>query len=419
LGQQHLSSLLIDGASNNRHGLVFNPQVATISASDVSDIFHVGVPSNISNPWQSASGGVSRTLDNAKLAAIAEGIERYSASIKQLPLRERSKIDKSDRIDPEDWTLFSREQRNQTDFPFGNLYNKNLMYTNIYSLNDNTEKWVPHSLVALRDDYQTGIPTSSGLAAGKNLHEALLRALEELIERDALMATWLHCMPGRQVDLPERLENQVNKLNGEVKAFNFTPDYSPVSVIAVAGMIPKRGKPRFSLGVACRENVEDALDKAYVEWCQGVFFAGVYPKYVDVEPFKTANHVKTFDDHAIYYTVNTRDWDRLPLFGSGKRATIKTKAIQDLKGNNVHESIRIITQQLKSHGIRLFYRDLTTIDSLQAGIRVVRVVSPDLIPINAHHEWPFLGGTAKDINMRYGEIKPNGEFPNKFPHPLG
>jgi ribosomal protein S12 methylthiotransferase accessory factor len=303
-----ISSLLLPLAANNRHGLVFNPQTAQLSKSDVPDIFHVGVPFSSTNIWKSASGGVGRNKQDATLAAIGEGVERYCAAIIQIPLKTKEDIPKLRRLGAEHWTLFSKAQRAKTDFPYTNLYTAKCMYTNVYELPSNKENWVPHPLVVLRDDYETGIPTSSGLAAGQNAKIATLRALQELIERDALMTTWQHSLAGRAIKTPAKYVAEVGILLGEITVFDLTPKYSPFPVIAVMGGIPVRGKWRYSLGVACRETLAQATEKAFLEWCQGVFFAGVYPKYADTNSLAKPVDVKSFDDHAIYYP---QQWERI------------------------------------------------------------------------------------------------------------
>ncbi|NNE12875.1 MAG: hypothetical protein HKN41_11605, partial [Ilumatobacter sp.] len=65
-----------------------------------------------------------------------------------------------------------------------------------------------------------------------------------------------------------------------------------------------------------------------------------------------------------------------------------------------------------------FYRELTTVDCNQLGLRVVRVVAPALTPLHHDHRWPFLGGTTPDVKRRYPDLEP-GEFPSPFPHGLG
>jgi ribosomal protein S12 methylthiotransferase accessory factor len=407
-----LSSLLLPGAANNRHGLVFSPQVAQLSKSDVQDIFHVGVPFSATNTWKSASGGVSINRDDAVLAAVGEGVERYCAAIVEAPVKKKKDVPKHKLLDAEKWTLFSESQRQQKGFPFTNLYSDNCLYTNVFDLVTNNVFWVPHPLVVLRDDFETGVPTSSGLAAGPSVKYALLRALQELIERDALMTMWLHSLPGRAIKLPDKYLEKVKNLHGEVYAFDFTPAYSLFPVVAIAGGIPKRGKWRYSLGVACRETFDQALDKAFLEWCQGVFFAGVYPHYVETNRLNKPSDVKSFDDHAIYYTQNPDEWQSLPLFRNKNKTT---RPVMAAHGASLEKAV----QKLNKAGLRLFYRDLTTVDGLQAGVRVVRVLSPDLIPINSHHDWPFIGGTAENVKLRFPWSSHHTQFPSSHPHPLG
>jgi ribosomal protein S12 methylthiotransferase accessory factor len=268
----------------------------------------------------------------------------------------------------------------------------------------------------LRDDYQTGIPTSSGLAAGPTAHQALLRALQELIERDALMMTWLHSVPARSIKVPSKYSEKVEELGGEMWVFDLTPKYSPFPVIAVAGGIPKRGKWRYSLGVACRETLSSALEKAFLEWNQGVLFAGIYEKHVDasniIDPYK----VKSFDEHAIFYTLHPELWHSLPMF----RNTEKIYEVS-LKGKeiNTEDALKLAKKAFRKNNIRIFYRDLTTIDADQLGIRVVRATSPDLAPIFAHQEWPLISNLSKKLHNRYPWADYKLEFPNLMPHPLG
>lgn len=376
----------------------------------------MGVPSSIESPWESAAGGIGRNEEDAKLAAIGEAIERYCATIISLPLKSKRSLAASERLDAEEWCLFTPEQRSQTDFPFGNIYSDSLMYTNVFDLQTNSEMWAPHPLVALRDDYQTGVPTSSGLAAGSSAFQALLRAIQELIERDALMMTWLHSLPARAIELPEVYRKKVAGLGGEVWVFELTPAYSPFPVIAVAGGIPKRGKWRYSLGVACRETWATALDKAYLEWNQGVLFAGIYEKHVDISQINDPLKLKSFDEHAIFYTLHPELWHDLPMFRNRnhtQKVSVKGRLM------STEQALRVTKAAFAKHNIRLYYRDLTTIDASQLGVHVVRASSPDLAPIFAHQEWPLIGNLHNKLKSRYPWAPPNLEFPNLMPHPLG
>jgi ribosomal protein S12 methylthiotransferase accessory factor len=411
-----LSSRLLKSASNNRHGITLKPQQARLSMSDDSALFHLGVPNSLSAPWESASGGVAEDYDSAVLAAVGEGIERYCAATAQLPSFKRSQLPSEKLIDASRFSLFTEEQRTQQGFPFKNIYSDEVGYTNVFDLDSGEELWVPQPLVVLRDDYKTGLPTSSGLAAGITAKSALLRSLQELIERDALMVTWLHGIPARSVKPPRQYEDRIRKLHGEMWVFDLTPAYSPFPFVAVAGMIPKRGRPRFSLGVACKNTWDEALHKAFLEWNQGVLFAGIYQRYSDVSHLNEPEDVRTFEEHAIYYMRHPEQWEKLPMFrdrSSFHRPLLKGTQLSDAS------ALRLANEAFAHHRIAVYYRELTTPDVLQLGVRVVRALSPDLAQIFAHQDWPLLGGVEKMLPSRFPQAVKGVAFPNRMPHPLG
>ena len=407
--------LMTEKAVGNRHGLVLSPQRAPLTQSDVASIVHVGVPRSVAAPWQSAAGGVGRTERVATLAAIGEGIERAAAATVLLTTRPRKALDGSNRIDAEEFCLFADAQRSADGFPFSAIYDEGCPYTEIFSLDDNTATWAPQPLVSLQDEYSTGVPTSSGLAAGPTATYALLRGVQELIERDALMTTWLHGLSGRRVQTARRYYEEVEALDGEVYVFDMTPAYSPFPVVAVAGGIRKRGQWRFSLGVACRESWEAAEEKAYLEWNQGVLFAGVYGDYVDTAQLSDPFTLRSFDEHAMYYSQNPDAWRELRLFAD--MDTLHDKPT--LSGYpSMRDALAAARDAFRRHHIRAYYRDLTTIDAEQVGLRVVKVLSPDMAMIFAHQEWPFLHKVDSLLPSRYPG-RSSHIFPYKMPHPLG
>jgi len=71
--------------------------------------------------------------------------------------------------------------------------------------------------------------------------------------------------------------------------------------------------------------------------------------------------------------------------------------------------------------VRLLYREVTTVDCNQLGLRVVRVLSPNLAPLHHNHRWPYLGGRTPDVGWRYADAadRAAGPFPSPHPHALG
>ncbi len=120
--------------------------------------------------------------------------------------------------------------------------------------------------------------------------------------------------------------------------------------------------------------------------------------------------VRTFEDHAVYYSVAAGEWERLPLL-QGTLAEPPPDGV---------DSLAALGFGLAAAGIRVLYRELTTCDVREAGAHVVRALSPDLAPIHADERWPFLGGTVPDVRRRYPWVDERElRYPTPYPHPLG
>lgn len=410
-----LGAHLMQQAVGQRHGLVLPPQRVSLSMAD-ADIVHYGVPRKIDSPWESASGGVARRERDARLAAIGEAVERTTSGLVQLPMRPRRDIPPGERIDAEDFALFTPDQRARPGFPHGSIHDPECPYVEVFSLFDNSPVWVPQPFVSLQDPHRTGVPNSSGLAAGPDAHAALLRGVQELIERDALMTTWLHGLSGRAVAPPDPLASEVARLSGEFTVLDLTPAYSPFPVAAVMGGIPKRGVWRYSLGVACKHDWESAVEKAHLEWNQGVLFAGIYGELTDVSRIRKNSELHSFDEHAMYYTLYPELWPDLPIL---REKNVLRSPSQQAAPEEPRRALEVARKALLDAGIRVYYREVSTIDAIQAGVRVVKALSPDMALIHSHDAWPFLHKVDGMVESRYPGRGAESRFPNLKPHPLG
>jgi ribosomal protein S12 methylthiotransferase accessory factor len=402
-----LADTLLPSASNARHGVVQACQSVAVAPADVPGVHHAVVPGSRHDDWGTAAGGAGRTGEAAECAAIGEAMERYAASVARLERAPRSRAGQH-RLDLEDFSLFSPAQRRHPDFPYGGLYEAERVYARAYSMDDNAEWWVPPALVALTD--APAISTSNGLATASSAALALLRGVQEVIERDALMVTWLHSVRSRRVALPDEYVVPVAERGGELVCVDATPGYSPWPVAVVGGMLPLRGRPRFAMGAACRETWEAAVEKAFLEWAQGTVFVSAFLKARPDLEYGRADDVRTFQDHAAYYSVRASEWDPLPIWKGqefGRRAWDEV-------------TLQRGVEKLSAAGVRLFYRDLTPVDLRQLGLWTVRVLSPDLTPLHFHEPWAFLGGRTADVTWRYPWARAQHlRFPNPMPHPLG
>ena len=222
-------------ATGFRHGLAWPPREVPGTFAEPRGIVNIAVPERAGDRWRSVAGGIARSRRDAEEAAVGEALERYAAHVCTLPRRHREQLRHETVLELEEFSLYSPEQRARSDFPHRRLYEGERTYTNAFALEDNREVWVPFELVGLSWE-GAAVTTSSGLAAGRTPLEALLRAVQELLERDALMITWLHGVRGRRVELPAADANEVAALGGEYAALDATPAFSPHPVALVAGL---------------------------------------------------------------------------------------------------------------------------------------------------------------------------------------
>ncbi|CAM4290514.1 YcaO-like family protein [Bordetella muralis] len=459
---QLLSHRLLEQAAGARCGLV--PPVSPVDPQpcdrlgpifDGKLLANAAVPKDPVNAWQTVSGAVALDSRGAIAGAIAEALERLAAAQATLTLRMRSQLVDDERLDDDVFALFSSEQRAQPDFPWPMVPSPDDLYAPVYRLADNQMYWVPQELVGLGPrSGQARMPsTSSGLAAWRDEANgpwlAVLRAAQELLERDALATTWLNGLGGRQLSLPVEWTDYVAASGGEIAAFDLTQAWNPHRVVAVAGGLPYAGHPRFVLGVACRANLSEALHKALLEWAQALTFASHLADRGDDLP-RQPDALRRFDQHAVFYTLRPDLWRQTALMEHATphverafdavTATRRTRAesveaamasavSRTMAADNVCSDVsgcgqslaqlRALQVSLTSSGIDLYYRELTTVDVAATGLRVMRVLSPQLSGLHADERAPFLGGRCADIQWRYPGSVRHTAFPNPLPHPLG
>lgn len=236
------------------------------------------------------------------------------------------------------------------------------------------------------------LPISTGVAAHTRLAAALNAAICESIERDALALSWLLSLPLPRIDSAESghepiaaLLGRVAQSNVEHHAFDATTDLGIPAIFAVQ---ETRGHPDAALFVSCASGLgaEAAFAKAIREASPARAVLKRAPESPDrIIDFHDITH------GASYYGRGGHDEDFAFLFESGRGITL---AAMDARTGMVPEDeagqTRFLIERLRRHGMEAVAIDLTTEELRDAGLWVVRVVIPDLMPISFIHRARYL-----------------------------
>jgi len=363
-------------------------------------------------PWldgdpELGSGGAGWTLEEAERACLGEAVERWlaralpgdgsvEAAWAAWPLEQPA-------VDPERWALYHAEQHAAPGFPLEPLKRETrCRWACCREAGTGLPVWVPEELVYLlprpgdRQRHVHGF--STGLSCGPSAEHALLRGLQEVIERDALVGGWWGTY--RVEEWPVAVVSgligptdwaRVDRPNLRYRFYLIrTPFAGHVTMASVDG--PDLEGRVFSVGSACRETRRESWRKSVLEAVQG---RHCVRRLLAGKPTAKATPT-TFLEHALHYSLNP----------TALSATVLEQAGPCTPDDAGTEGLA----ELRAHlGRPVLFRDLTPPGP--PGWPVLRVLVPGLQPLHGDHRLPFLGGAA------WGR-RPVSEWATIPPHPF-
>lgn len=334
----------------------------------------------------------------AEAACVGEAVERWQA----YPLPDDQRIEASfDRwpLDepaaaPERWVLFHPEQYARARFPFEPWTRATVCrWVCCRRADDGAPCWVPDELVylALRPGEHNHLCPgySTGLACGRAGQPVLLRALQEVIERDAVVGAWwgsylVEEWPLEEVldTLPRGLPARLRRPNLRYRCYRVGSPFSAHVTVATAAGEDREGYC-IGAGAACRETRAASWEKSLLE----AVHSRQYARYLKAEQGERRGPRVpcTFADHAVYYSLYPEELRRTVVHAPPCRP----------EGAEVagREDFAALAARLGSERPVLF-RNMTPPALAQEGLdwRVLRVVVPGLQPLHGAHHLPHLGG---------------------------
>ena len=328
--------------------------------------------------------GKGLTISGAVLSAVGEAIERYSASLIDPEKIAWKRLDEleGDVLDPRDLGLYNDAQYNRDEFPYVR-FDSNIPHPWVPGtwLQNGKPVWLPaifvYLYIELHQEQLIAQGTSNGLAASTEKDDAALRAILELVERDAFMTTWLTASQTERIQLDETLDPLLRTVLEGIEAFGAAVEVYrlPVSVIGTTMLCLAFGDgdryPGVTFGLACDLDPRAALRQAVLELGQ----TGPYLRRMMRSGVLTAaadpSGVRAMLDHAAYYFPKERAaaFDRL----RGEE-TVSLRELMSV----ARRSLKDCVAELDAAGVRVALVDVTSADVATGPFSVMRAISPDL-----------------------------------------
>lgn len=266
---------------------------------------------------------------------------------------------------------------------------------------------------------------SSGMAAAFDYDLAIANGILELCERDALMVMWYHRigMPGIRVDLDELMGEQVASnvydAGVELKFVDLSNDLG-VPVVLCAMKRNWRGTLVHSVGMAARSSLRLACTKAFIEattesfrqicelksptrtWRPAPDFSNVTEVWHHGTLYSHPDYMGELD--FLWQAPETRRLDAPPALPAEPSALL-----------------RALVAILRAEAMDAVVLPLSTPEIRDAGIKVVKVVVPQLVSFYADHRYPHLGAARiwSAASKLGAQVDPRGRYvTNALPHPF-
>lgn len=392
------------------------PHQFPAAATAVVASYTEGTVRHLQDPALGSGKGITEV--DAMIGAAGEAIERYSASRyrkSDLHLAATTEM-REDFVDPRRLCLYSDEQYEQPNFPFSRFDEAQpIHWTRGWWFGSGQPVWVPalpayFNFEACHHEYFCQV-SSNGLAAGADLDDAAMRALFELLERDAFMLTWLCQLPARRIVVDDSIEpavleviRQLNRRGAEVELYLL--DGTGVEIPAVMCLALGDGQtlPAVSVALSCHLDPRVAVKKAVLE--QGHVGPYLTSKLGSHHVPQTPLEVETLEDHAAYYFTP----ERLPIFDFIRRSERPPVNLGDLPACD-DVSVAACSARLEQAGVKVAVVDVTSPDLRNSPFRVARAVGLDVQPIH-------FGERYRRLRNSRLETLSGGRPLNPHPHPL-
>ncbi len=302
------------------------------------------------------------------------------------------------------------------------------------SLTEGGAVWVPLQLVSFAHNTLAGAPggepllrplVSTGAAAHTDRDSALLRGMQEVIERDAFMITWMNGLSPARIDIRAMPNPDIRLYADRLARYGieahclYLPTDFPVHVV-LSVLIGRDGRwPAVSVGASARNDLNEALLKALSEahGCR----AWVHMLAEERERgFTVSSALPDQKSRVLWWTAPERTADVQFLLEGPLVTPADVFRLRTLPSRHrlAAAELSTLVEHCRTQNIEACAVDITPVDvHSTTPFRSVMVVVPALQPLHLGMHVPFEDG------RRMNELPDvfaytSRHYPNVVPHPF-
>ena len=346
-----------------------------------------------------SGAGVGLSDTQATIPALAEGLERYCTTLydpAQFITASGEELG-NDAVDLDTFPVCSEKELAYPDCPLRRpSKTAAIRWVKSVALLTGETKYVPAVMVYLFlkpncTHEQICLPITTGCAAHQSFEEALLGGLLELVERDALSLTWLQSLPLPEISLSAHAQelgpdweaylNSSTQL--ECRLYDAT---SEVGIPTIYGLQRSATDPHLANVVSCSASLEpaSAARKVLRDLVSTRVYLRPFKENLDDWRGMTELHQgAVFVGHPSRSDVFAFLWET-----KHRRSFIDMSSIQKASPKL---SLRALLDRFRDANMNVYAIDLTSDEALRVGIRVVRVLVPELQPFSFDYRARYLG----------------------------
>jgi ribosomal protein S12 methylthiotransferase accessory factor len=403
--------------------------VATADLDQISFVLpHVGAAGTLGGEMEHMVGGAGADVDPslACAKAVVEAAERYATMV----------------FDANDFIQASAEELGERALDLGRLARcstreladprcpmrlpdatKSIRWVRGISLITNREVLLPAVMVHLylrpEESERFWVPISTGVAAHTTMVAAIASAICEVVERDAISLTWLTRRRLPRVALPAALPRPyagfVERLAQGSTEYHFHDATTDLGIPTVILVQINDIHPTARVAVSCATAVTPELAFG------GAIRESVQARMAIRRETQLPSQFADYHDllhGASYYARGGHRGDFDFLFQNGRHTTLNDMPHASSAVDTPAAELRFLIDRLALAGVEPFAVDLTTDELRDVGLRAVRVIVPELVPLSFVHRARYLGTPRLYSHWRThgdGPVSEENINPNPMP----